>query len=152
MESLRMYWFHAFPFPYQYHLNHSCRKRLHQFYNEIYLCVKIWEHLSQPLCTSLHGFSQKLCQLCTDAVSGEDKSHVKTDSTDNQSPCLVPCSLIKKNIFDLVKQDQSLLQAHKGHVFNENTNRDPLKWVMGIKQALDFDHRELGGGKKGYTY
>lgn len=70
------------------------------------------------------------------------------DSTDNQSPCLVPCSLIKKNIFDPVRQDQSLSQAYKGHVLNENTNRDPLKCVMGIKQAHDFDHGELGGKKR----
>lgn len=33
-------------------------------------------------------------------------------------------------------------------MFNENTNRDLLKCVMGIKQAHDFDHGELGGGEK----
>lgn len=76
------------------------------------------------------------------------------DTADNQSPYLVPCSLIKRNIFDPVRQDRSLWQAHKGRVFHENTNRDggrhSLKCTMGIRRAHDFDHRELG--KKGYTY
>lgn len=79
---------------------------------------------------------------------GQRRKLLKCKDGDDKSSSWVPRSLIKKNIFDPVRQNQSFGKHIKGHAFHENTNRHPLKWVMGIKQARDFDHRGLDGKKR----